>query len=268
MTLSADTVVFDLDGTIYQDTEFHRIYLKYLVQKTPYETWEKDLAAFADDVFAGKRLIMNSFYRIADGRFSCPGDFFNMLESSLAEKEEDKTVNLGDAWAVMEYIGRSLGLLENGRRQRVYAQTRLAMAQRGLKTDHRLHEALERLKERCYTVLMSNSYESTAREFLRSIGFEGAFSSEVFSAGKPQRMKEALAGVRPGALQNPRSLITIGDFAYNDLEPLGRLGAVTVWMNPYPCVHKPPCDLELQTTADLAEFLEMLKSYTEKGGRK
>ena len=33
------TVVFDLDGTIYQNNRFHPDYIHFLLEGTPYESW-------------------------------------------------------------------------------------------------------------------------------------------------------------------------------------------------------------------------------------
>ena len=57
-----ETVVFDLDGTVYQNTVFHRDYLHFLVEGTGYEGWHTQLVEFAEQVYAGRRLQMNCFY--------------------------------------------------------------------------------------------------------------------------------------------------------------------------------------------------------------
>ncbi|MEA5050566.1 MAG: HAD family hydrolase [Oscillospiraceae bacterium] len=258
MDSAIETVVFDLDGTIYQDTGFYRHYLRFLVEGTPRAQWGGDLTSFCGRVFRGEALKMNSFYRTAQGDFSSPGGFFNALGALRLDAWEPGAYNLGDAWAVVEYIGASLGLLGGGRREAVYARTRAAMVADGLRADAALRASIRALTGRCATVLVSNSYESTAREFLRAIGFDDVFSRAVFSARKPDGLAAALDGALPGVLARPQTILSVGDFAYNDLEPLAALGARTVWINPYEGVAKPPCDVELKTTADLARFLDSL----------
>ena len=71
-------------------------------------------------------------------------------------------------------------------------------------------------------------------------------------------LEKALNDMEPGILQEPRRLLTIGDHAFNDLFPLARLGARTLWVNPYPAIHKPPCDGEVATTGELADYLDRL----------
>lgn len=68
MRQEIDTIIFDLDGTIYQNTEFHRDYLRFLVDGTGLEAWADSLIAFADAVFVGERLVMNAFTMPARSR--------------------------------------------------------------------------------------------------------------------------------------------------------------------------------------------------------
>lgn len=75
MRQEIDTIIFDLDGTIYQNTEFHRDYLRFLVDGTGLEAWADSLIAFADAVFAGERLVMNAFYDAADRGLHASGIF-------------------------------------------------------------------------------------------------------------------------------------------------------------------------------------------------
>ena len=78
-----ETVVFDLDGTVYQNTVFHRDYLHFLVEGTRYEGWHTQLVEFAEQVYAGRRLQMNCFY--SPKRLACqtPEAFFCALEQCL-----------------------------------------------------------------------------------------------------------------------------------------------------------------------------------------
>ena len=71
-----ETVVFDLDGTIYQNTVFHHDYLHFLVEGTCYECWQQKLVEFAEQVYAGKRLHMNSFYTPEEAELPNTGSVF------------------------------------------------------------------------------------------------------------------------------------------------------------------------------------------------
>ena len=105
-----ETVVFDLDGTIYQNTVFHHDYLHFLVEGTCYECWQQKLVEFAEQVYAGKRLHMNSFYTLKRLNCQTPEAFFSALEQCLCPPltyrqalETQGLLYLGDAWACLLY---------------------------------------------------------------------------------------------------------------------------------------------------------------------
>ena len=101
-----ETVVFDLDGTVYQNTVFHRDYLHFLVEGTRYEGWHTQLVEFAEQVYAGRRLQMNCFYSLKRLACQTPEAFFCALDQCLCPPLADleallrqDILYLGDAWA-------------------------------------------------------------------------------------------------------------------------------------------------------------------------
>ena len=81
-----ETVVFDLDGTIYQNTVFHHDYLHFLVEGTCYECWQQKLVEFTEQVYAGKRLHMNSFYTLKRLNCQTPKRFSARWNSAFARR--------------------------------------------------------------------------------------------------------------------------------------------------------------------------------------
>lgn len=260
------TIVFDLDGTIYQNFTFHRDYIGFLVEGTDAAPWRDALIAFAEDVLAGRRLVMNAFYRSAVlPKTGTPEAYFTLLESAHAETltmadmpPREEYTYLGDAWAVVTLLGRTLGLLSAERSSEVYRRTRRKMEADGMRGDPVLRDAIVRLRE-CYkTVLLTNSYEQTALEFLGQLGFNGAFDRMGFSANKPYGLADALIAQCADALDDPGSVLAVGDHAFNDLAPLAQRGCRTLWINPYPGVHEAPHDDAVKTLDQLAAYLRAL----------
>lgn len=252
------TIVFDLDGTIYQDIYFYKKYIHFLVEQTEYSNWEKEIVAFCDKVFNGEKLKMNDNYEVVPKKFNYSEELFTALENSRCSGPGENTINLGDAWSVMALIGETLGLCSKGRGDEIFARTRKAMLEDGLIADIKLYETIKNISKKYNVILLSNSYESTAKEFLKNINFENVFLKVGFSSVKPHGMIDALNKICPKALNEPETIMTIGDHAYNDLEPLAVRGAKTIWINPYPNIAKVKCDIELKTTVDLTNFLETL----------
>ena len=171
-------VIFDLDGTIYQNSVFHRGYLRTLVAGTWAEPLEADLVRLAEAIFAGRKLDMNRFYRRGRAEAATVPELVQALRKRVLPNmtyaealQADDVVYLGDAWAVLAYLGDALGCLDGDRANEVYRLTRLQMEQAGMHGDRGLYEAIMRLEQRCRVVLLSNSYEETVREFLRQLGF-------------------------------------------------------------------------------------------------
>lgn len=262
---SIKTVVFDLDGTIYQDITFHQHYLHYLVQGTKWAQWEAALVEFVDLVFAGQALHMNEFYRTTVLNPRTPGDFFSALEElrcpSLTYDQalcRRDVIYLGDGWAVVTLIGDALGLLNGERRDRVYRLARRHMEEQGMEGSVTLRQAVQELSSVYKVILMSNSPADTALEFLRQLGYHHLFPIICSSANKPYEMIEKLEEIDPMIFAEPQRVLSIGDHAFNDLMPIKQKGGRTVWLNPFPNIQRAECDLELATLDDLAWYLNDL----------
>lgn len=257
------TVVFDLDGTIYQNTVFHRDYLRFLVAGTDKAFWAEELIGYAEAVFSGKHLEMNAFYANERIEAPSPAAFFRALEAErLPDFSYEEAlarggyIYTGDAWAVVTLLGKTLGLLEGERNEEIYRRTREKMSADGMEGNARLGEAIRSLAGRFQIILMSNSYESTALAFLEQLGFSHVFEKTAFSANKPAGMLEALRAFDAAALETPQSVLSIGDHALNDLMPMQRLGCRTLWVNPFENIRRPACDDSVRTLEELSAYLE------------
>ena len=119
-----------------------------MVEGTDKEDWEPVLVEYVKDVLCGKRLRMNAFYRCAAVRTDDREQYFDMAEKAIvltaADKEKagsDETIYLGDAWAVLTFIGYSLGVFGAERCQETYRRTRRVMEESGLHGSKRLRDA-------------------------------------------------------------------------------------------------------------------------------
>ncbi|NLU25023.1 MAG: HAD family hydrolase [Clostridiales bacterium] len=260
------TVIFDLDGTIYQNTVFHRDYIHALVSDTPYVRWEQDLIALTEEIFSGKHLRMNHFYTAAPTGAKTVDELASRLAGQLRPDltyrqglQAEDVIYLGDAWAVLALLGSAMGCLDQKRSDEVYHETRLCMERAGmLHGNPRLRASILALQQRCRVLLMSNSYQQTVEEFLRQLDYGDIFPTICYSARKPGGMVESLRRTDPSILCHPEKLISIGDHAFNDLMPIAELGGKTVWMNPYPKIETPVCDRSLATLDELASYLDTL----------
>lgn len=265
MHIGVKTVIFDLDGTVYQNKVFHRNYIHFLVEGTDKASWESALIDFIEDTFSGKGLVMNRFYYNTQIDTTSPEEFFSALEKQICPPftyEEaliqTNILYLGDAWAVVTLIGSALGLISDGRGDALYYRIRRQMEQDGMQGNPCLKDAIIELSKRCNVLLMSNSYEATTKEFLRQLDFENVFPRICCSANKPFDMINNLKKIDPTIFEHSEEILSIGDHAYNDLMPISQIGGQTVWMNPFTNITGPNCDMELNSLDKLAAYLGTL----------
>lgn len=257
------TVVFDLDGTIYQNNDFHHDYIRFLLEDSEKRSWEHVLVSYVEGVYCGRNLIMNRFYRSKILSANTPEAYFSLLEQALLSESQGEAVSgyedciyLGDAWAVVTLIGKTLGLLEGDRADAIYHRTRNKMSADGMQGHRRLHDCILQMNRYYTTVLLTNSYSETAEDFLKQLGFENIFEKVVFSAQKPWGMVDNLKKHCPDLSIAPQTFLSIGDNAFNDLLPLMRLGSKGLWINPFQDIHEPPYDVSVHSLDELADYIE------------
>lgn len=256
------TVVFDLDGTVYQNLVFHSDYIHFLLEGSGKESWESELIDYVEAIYQGKYIKLNAFYKSEHIVYNTLGEFFEKLaaaetELSFEEGLERKGyIYTGDAWAILTLIGCAMGLLDNGRGDEVFKKTRDKMSADGMVGNMRLKNAIIELGKKYKTVLLSNSYAQTAEDFLHQLGFDGVFRQAVYSANKPWGLIENLSKQCPEVLEEPETVLSIGDHAFNDLMPMQRIGCKVLWINPFENVNEAKCDIMVHTLDQLACCLE------------
>ena len=262
---SIKTIIFDLDGTIYQNNTFHRDYIRFLLDGSEKRNWEAPLVSYIDGIFCGRHLSMNTSYCSEIISADTPEAYFSLLEKAALPQSgskntgaDENSIYLGDAWAVVTLIGKTLGLLEGNRSDTVYQKTRGKMSTDGMHGNMRLRDAIAQLSKHYTTVLLTNSYRETAEDFLNQLGFNGVFQKMVFSARKPWGMVENLRKCCPELDTHPQTFLSIGDNAFNDLMPLQQLGCKVLWVNPFAGIQEPRYDLTVHTLDELACYLENL----------
>lgn len=259
------TILFDLDGTVYQNNYFHRNYISLLVKDSPYASWEQPLIALADDILSGKIIPMNQFYRAGARPVSSVDDVAASLQAGalkdLSFQEAYKgplpdIYYLGDAWAVLSLLAQTLRLSRETQ-DRTFLEVRRQMLD-GIVPNTGLIEALNALKDRYVTVLLSNSPQDTAGAFIRRLGLRDAFTRIGYGGGKPYGLLRCLEQFAPDALANPRTLLSIGDHVFNEIENVRLLGGRTLWICFYRHINYADCDLRLYTVEELRDFLRAL----------
>lgn len=259
-------VLFDLDGTLYQDHDFHRDYLRYLLKGTAYAGFCEEAVRLADEIMDHSAVPMNRFYRVrpvnhAEGWQELAADLRRcMIEEMPFEACYRNGLGdlqfLADPWEVATMIAAALGVLEqNG--EKAFLRVRREMEEKALVPNRELRELLAELKERYITVLLSNSPQESAANFIERLGFTGYFTYTLYDACKPYRLFENLHR-HPGLEQvSNQTVLSVGDHAFNEIVNVHLAGGQTIWMNPYGETKQIPCTFQVK---DIPQLMELLRS--------
>jgi len=267
MFADIQTLIFDLDGTLYQDYNYHKYYLHNLLVNTEKEDWESVFIDFVESTLKGEHLKMNAFYLSDKLATDDLPQYFKQLEKCLVADvsysqalKSNNLIYLGDLWALLTLLAKTSGMLEVKNGFEVFKATRKDMETYGQTGDEKLHKALLEAKKRYQTILLSNTDATLGASYLALLGFQDAFSHIIYKANKPRDFLTIIEKLDPGISLRPQSLLSIGDHGYNDLMPVQSIGGKTVWLNPYPGINEMKCDWKLSSVEELTVFLNKLLS--------
>lgn len=265
------TIIFDLDGTLYQSNRYYADYLRFMIAGTQWESEYNTLLERIEQIFCGERLRMNTAYHLEKIDADTVDELFEKLEQTNAPemKYEELVCNnryvfLGDGWSVMKVVGTALGLLDGTRADITYLQTREMMLESELLFSDRLSQVLANLRTYFSVVLISNASKALADNVLKAIGCENTFDKVVCDAKKPSGFHEALKKLNcMEVLEQPESVLTVGDHALNDLCPLKRIGCKTLWVNPFSNTPEMQFDKTVRSMDELVDFLDQLNQQKD-----
>jgi FMN phosphatase YigB (HAD superfamily) len=267
-------VIFDLDGTLYQDESFVERYLNILFDGSE---WEGELARIQREAAAILRnehpLRIGFFYnplqehilqhdgQYATGALSWEGQEIDAhaFASLYGQKQGfvREHMYVGDAWSVVNVIAHHYRIPESKRKE-AFLQVRKEMLEsaKGIIAQEAVRKAIRGL--RCRKVLMTNSPLETARDFIKYLGVEELFDDIRYEGNKPWGLPDYVNELVEQEKFEPAQMLSIGDHAWNDLYPVHRLGGHTVWISPYQSQDPSLWDVHLKSLDQLAELLVSL----------
>lgn len=257
------TILFDMDGTLYQDFHFHRDYLRYSLEGTEYESRLPEALELAERTLCGKGLVMNRFYHLPD-KVPAAGELEDQLRSAMCtempfaqcyETGLGELAYLGDPWEVVTLIAAAYGVLEqNG--EKAFLRVREQMHRQSICADPELLAVLLKLKERYHTILLSNSPQQSASDFIEKLGFQDAFCEKIYDAHKPYGLLQTVYHFHPELRECPEQMLSVGDHAFNEIENILLAGGKTLWMNPYADAPQVKTTWSVCSIAELILFLK------------
>jgi FMN phosphatase YigB (HAD superfamily) len=272
-----EVVLFDLDGTLYQDGTFYKRYLELLFKEGSY-------AASLDE-------ILEEMEHLLEGRHtSSIGDWYHpstdtwsreTLGNQLELPHRDwkggevkvepnqwshtSAIYAGDAWSLVNIFTVKHGVGEV-KRQEAFQQVRKEMLYGSSSFERHtgLYEAIRQLSGVRSKLLLTNSPENTGREFIAALGVNELFTDILYGAGKPVGMEHFMNELMKREGLRPEQILSIGDHAWNDLYPVHKLGGRTAWISAYPSSDPSLWDVRLTTLDELASLLTDIQDSKHK----
>jgi FMN phosphatase YigB (HAD superfamily) len=273
---SVKVIVFDLDGTLYEETHHFEYYAaqvaKRLRKEDQHRFWEDYRAVLSGrhplrigSVYdAEKDLILFLQNGVVSRAYRWNGDKLAAAEVKTiypgqVKIDLDRLFSIGDLWWVPSSIGRHYGLT-NEETYAAFLETRKWMmgpdfAMNGVSG---LAETLQKLKNNIVLILMTNSPEPDSEAILHKLKLADVFHHKIFQAGKPIKTASHLQTIRDRYHIQYEEMISIGDNLENDILPARRLGCRTIFIDAYRLAKHGDADV---IVASLTECVSVLRRF-------
>ncbi|GAF21610.1 hypothetical protein JCM19047_1299 [Bacillus sp. JCM 19047] len=244
-----DLVIFDLDGTLYEDTDHFDYYADTLAKELSEETQERFFTDYKEMkkgnhiVSIGKAYDVKNDYVIEvdpfkghvkkvhrwDGEEVSATEWENLYPSPVSY-DFDQLIAIGDGWWLPNVAARHYGISDP---QPAYDATKEYMATEhfSLTVIEGLREGLLSLKEKKSVVLLTNSTEDDVERLLHLLQLEGVFHEVITSARKPQYTKQRFEEIIARYNTSPEKTLSIGDNYLNEIIPAQTLGMKSIYID-------------------------------------
>ena len=260
-------VVFDLDGTLYQDHDFYKGYIEMLLDGSPWARSTERIIAIADAILSGRAAQKMGWF-FDRGTAKPISSIDDLQEIRLHENSEpnfsphfysDSYAFVGDAWSVVMILSPLLDIAPEKRRAAFLGTRQRMLEQNTLIRCAGLRSALERLAGQggADLYLYTNTPQEGAVGFVEALGLSGLIPDANIEYGikKPYGLQSRLPGIieRAGGAGH---VLSVGDHSFNDLSPAKAAGAKTALVSLYTIYDNIDWDYRIQTLEQLGGLLE------------
>lgn len=267
-------VVFDLDGTLYEDTHHFDYYAKKLQTKLSVEKqipfWEDyQLARKGEhgikmgrvyDVKQGliltqERNVVKEIYSW-EGSQQSDADLFARYSHQITI-DQINMISIGDLWWLPVAIARHYGLSVKDANE-AFLETRSYMMSSKFVMEQvsGFKEALETLKKKGFKlVLLTNSPQKDSEVILMKLGLGKAFDYKLFEGQKPTYTAKRLDEIKEHFQVQYSNMLSIGDNWINEILPAKELGCSTILIDPHHISKKSYADHIVRNISELTALL-------------
>ncbi|WP_202081071.1 HAD family hydrolase [Caldalkalibacillus salinus] len=244
-------MIFDLDGTLYEDTD-HFAYYAHLLKQEVDEAFRSAYEREYKKMINGEHTLkIGSVYDLVrdhiveiDSSSSRVTHAWTWDGDPLSEDERQRLyptpvecdfetmMAIGDGWWLPNACARHFGVNDT---DTAYVKTKEYMAaeQFSLTRIPGLREGLLHLKQKRDIVLVTNSDPDDVGRLLDRLDLDDIFEDRVTVAKKPQYTKNHFSQLLKEYDVRPHEAISIGDNYINEIAPAIQLGLKTIFIDAY-----------------------------------
>lgn len=270
--------IFDLDGTLYEDTDHFDYYASLIKEKLPTPDQQAEYQKGYDKMKRGEHLV--AFGKAYDAKRDAiltldamtldvtevhdwngqawPLEKVHDVYSEPLAFDFENMIAVGDGWWYPAVMGRHMGVpVEEIGDCYIKTKDYMVTDRFQLTKTPGLIDTLTQLKENKKLVLMTNSERDDVTRLLSELGLTGLFTEEITSAFKPARTVEHFERLFSEYEVKPHQVLTIGDNFINDVAPALKMGMKGVYItNTSAPVEHEALTIVPSLTAILQEFLK------------
>jgi FMN phosphatase YigB (HAD superfamily) len=245
-------ILFDLDGTLYDDTHHFDRYAVLIGEGLPEEHRETFLAEY-QAVVRGEHpaLAVGTFYdvehdlvlRVKGGKVQeavhwdgsvAPTLLTRQLYPETIIPDHQTILNVGDLWWVPTAISTHYGgNAEHHEASFLRIREAMMAPEFTINPIKALSETVAGLKGKVVRVLATNSPQPDSEAILTKVGLLPHLDRLFFSSRKPAGLQAIITGLLAEYGIDPSQLLSVGDNLTNEIAPAKALGCQTVFIDPH-----------------------------------
>ncbi|NHN34099.1 HAD family hydrolase [Paenibacillus sp. S3N08] len=271
-------IIFDMDGTLYQEDTFVERYISYLLEGSVSKQQIEAATVEARKIIEGNHPIkLGHFYHKTDDVALVPsnGAFNQALtalglaldEQKFREQYESLSLHdsnliyMGDPWGVVAAIRHKYKIPED-KMNYAFERIREEMILEPYLFAYPIEmlQAIQQLDAVEKKILMTNTYEKSGIAFLEYMQILHLFDEIYCGAEKPLGIKKYVETLLEQGYE-PHEILSIGDNPWNDLYPVKQIGGRTCFISPYPSGDNHLWDLRLHALDELKQLMFDIQVY-------
>ncbi|MCM3669693.1 HAD hydrolase-like protein [Mesobacillus maritimus] len=255
-------IIFDMDGTLYQEDTFLGRYLTYLLEDSCSEREIESVIKAAYKILNGEHFVsLDHFYDLNRNHFCThkdlvPDHAFSWEGQRLQQNntEYSDLFYVGDPWSIALVFAKKYGVsVEVGMNAFKRVRAEMLTPEFAIPRDERLIQALKHLDVDT-KILITNSPFESGEVFLEYLDVLPYFNQTIYDGKKPKGIETIMNDLIEKGYQ-PEEILSIGDNPFNDLHPARKRGARTVLISDYHRADSTPWDYQVRNIDELASFL-------------